>query len=76
MKYGRPAVVVGAIDVSHSQGTDPAYAALSTTFLNSYLGRPARSDFFLRSSDLLGSEIVAVWQPGDLDYDKFTNFPR
>jgi len=74
--YGRPAIVVAAIDVSAPHRTNPAYSSISSTFLRIYLEQGALSDFFVRTEDLSGTSILDVWQPGHLEYDKFTNFPR
>jgi hypothetical protein len=74
--YGRPAIVVAAISVDSPHKMNPAYSLLSSTFLRTYLGHEALSDYFVRSEDIPGTRILDVWQPGRPEYEKFTNFPQ
>jgi hypothetical protein len=46
-QYGRPAIVLAAIDVSQGQKMDPAYPALSSTLLRSNLGKTRAATSFL-----------------------------
>jgi hypothetical protein len=75
-RLGRPAIVAAGIDVSDPRRALRFGPALSKVFVAPLLGtRDNYADVFLEAS-VPASDTMAIWQPGDPEYDRFTRSPK
>jgi hypothetical protein len=72
---GRPAVVVAAIDLSVSHTISPTFPSLGKLLVGTLLGTEQRyADVCLRAP-VPPKDVLAIWQPGDRDYDRHQHLP-
>lgn len=73
---GRPAIVAAAIGLSVSHTVSPTFPSLGKRFVGTLLGtEQLYADVFLRTP-VLPEDVLAIWQPGDADYDRHRQLPR
>ena len=72
---GRPAIVVAAIDLRGSWRSSPAHPFLVQLFVAKAAGSRVWADVFYRRAVEPG-DILAIWQPGDPEYDRFEGLPK
>ena len=67
---GRPTVVVAATDLSVSGTVSRTFPSLGRMFVATVAGLEGRiADVFLRAA-VPPEDILAIWQPGDEEYDR------
>jgi len=72
---GIPSIVVATLNLTRPHNDPYAWPALSKLFVGKLLGMSEHADVHYRQS-VAGSDIVAIWQPGDPDYDRHPQLPR
>jgi hypothetical protein len=73
---GRPTIVTAGVDLSVSHTLSPTYSSLGKMFVGTLLGTEHRiADVFV-PGPVPAEDILAVWQPGDADYDRHPTLPR
>lgn len=75
-RLGCPAVVVAAIDLSSSWRVTTTFPWLANMFVGTLLGLEKRHADVLLPRPVPSDDIIAVWQPGDAEYDRHTDLPR
>ena len=73
---GRPTVVVADIDLSEGWRRHPVYPGVLHSLVGRRLGfEDHGSDVFYRAP-IPASQIAAIWQPGQPEYDRYPELPR
>lgn len=75
-KLGRPAIVAAVIDLSVSARVTRSFPDLSKVFVGKRLGLDDASGEAHLMSDIPGADVVAVWHPGEREYDRHSGLPR
>ncbi|MDQ3678293.1 MAG: hypothetical protein M3401_16095 [Actinomycetota bacterium] len=71
---GVPSIVVATLNLTRPHNAC-SWPALSKLFVGKLLGLSEHADVHYRQP-VPGSDIVAIWQPGDVDYDRHADLLR
>lgn len=75
-RIGRPAIVVAAIDLAVPWRERPTFSDLRNVFVGIELDlKRVGADVFHRAP-VRPEDILDIWQPGRVEYDRFSELPR
>jgi len=73
---GAPSIVVAKLDLTRRHNDPYSYPALAKLFVGSLLGLDGRSGETHYPDAVRGRDVLAIWHPGDSQYDRHTELPR
>ena len=73
---GAPSIVVAKLDLTRRHNDPYSYPALAKLFVGSLLGLDGRSGETHYPDAVRGRDVLAIWHPGDSEYDRHTELPR
>lgn len=73
---GAPSIVVAALNLTRRHDDPHSWPALAKLFVGSVLGLPGAVAEVHFPDPIAAKDILAIWQPGDPDYDRHHELPR
>jgi hypothetical protein len=72
---GSPSIVVAKLHLTRRHNDPYSYPELAKVFVGSVLGLDGRSSELQYTDPVPGGDVLAIWRPGDGDYDRHTALP-
>lgn len=73
---GTPAIVVAQLDLTRRHDDPYSWPALAKLFVGSLLELSSQFATVHYRSPVAGDDVLAVWRPGEREYDRYTALPR
>lgn len=73
---GAPSIVVATLNLTRRHNDPYSWPSLAKLFVGSILGLNGRFADVHYPDPVPGRDIVAIWHPGDIEYDRHAELPR